>query len=741
MLTLKWFFNFIDVINRGFVGMCGIIDGIVYRLVSLLFQLFFSLAKVQLLDNSIYRAIADRVYLFVGIIALFGVSVSLLKAIVNPSELNKSVINSFKSLITSLFLIILMPTIFEYAYSLQGAIIDDDIIGKIFQIDLNEYKKDGESLIQKDSESMFEKCTFADGEIKQVSVKDSSGNEVSGEKEITKKQCEANYITMTVLETFITPEKYDISNNNGTTWAEARDYMIYTGNFNYVATFVDQMYDAKSGESISYTVIISTLSGALLIYVVLSLCIDLGVRAAKLAFYQLISPIPVLMKIIPGKEGQFDKWLKQTISTFLEVFIRLIIINFIIFMCGNLLSIIDSMSGFEEINLIGKAVLIMGLFVFAKQAPKLLGEALGFEGGNLKFGIKGKLAEGGAFTAGAALGAGATALTRNGINAWKEGSKKVANANGFGGKLKAGAGAVVGGLGSTIGGTVSGLARGGKAGWSAKSATEMRKAAGDAAKATVDKRNARAAYKAANGGNTVGVMKGHAMDALNAAKTWATGGVSAILDKVKAEEDFVGAYADVESLFETPQYKAYKAQYDNLKTLKDQGETRTSTGVPIDDAMKKLQGQMLLNRANSMNKNTNEFAYALMNINREAKKNPDLLKSIGIQGANMDALDNFVIKGNQVYNKTTGNSITADDLMHIYEGSGMSGYSISTDASGNTVITDGTNVYDSSATQYLGGITDAKDGVKAQKSKAKNEARNDKISITYKEAIKNQDKK
>ena len=45
----------------------------------------------------------------------------------------------------------------------------------------------------------------------------------------------------------------------------------------------------------------------------------------------------------------------------------------------------------------------------------------------------------------------------------------------------------------------------------------------------------------------------------------------------------------------------------NLKTLKDQGETRTSTGVPINDAMKKLQGQMLLNRANSMNKNTNEF--------------------------------------------------------------------------------------------------------------------------------------
>lgn len=449
----SWFFNPMDTIARGFIGICGILDGLVYRLVSILFQLFFALARVQLLDNSVYRAIADRVYLFVGIIALFGVSVSLLKALVNPSELNKSVINSFKSLITSLFLIILMPTIFEYAYSLQGAIIEDDIIGKIFQIDINEYKKDGESLIQTDSESMFEKCSFEDGEIKLVEVNDSSGRTVTASREITKKQCEANYITMTVLEAFVTPDNYEVKNNNDTTWSKARDYMIYTGNFNYIATFVDQMYDSKNGEGISYTFIISTLAGALLIYVVLSLCIDLGVRAAKLAFYQLISPIPVLMKIIPGKEGQFDKWSKATISTFLEVFVRLIIINFIIFMCGNLLAIIDSLSGFEEVGTIGKAILLLGLFVFAKQAPKLLGDALGFEGGNLKFGIKGKLTDvpvaGKAFAAGygladkaqgavtGALGAGYSSLVNGGkfkdgarfgaASGWKNGGKQFGN--------------------------------------------------------------------------------------------------------------------------------------------------------------------------------------------------------------------------------------------------------------------------------------------------------------------------
>lgn len=64
-------------------------------------------------------------------------------------------------------------------------------------------------------------------------------------------------------------------------------------------------------------------------------------------------------------------------------------------MCSNLFAIVDSMNGFSSVGLIGKAVLAMGLFAFAKQAPKLLGEALGFEGGNLKLGLKGKLADGG----------------------------------------------------------------------------------------------------------------------------------------------------------------------------------------------------------------------------------------------------------------------------------------------------------------------------------------------------------
>ena len=64
-------------------------------------------------------------------------------------------------------------------------------------------------------------------------------------------------------------------------------------------------------------------------------------------------------------------------------------------------------------GLIVLAIILMGLLAFAKQAPKMLGEMLGLDSGNIKLGIKDKLKAGGFFAAWAAIGAGGLALGRN----------------------------------------------------------------------------------------------------------------------------------------------------------------------------------------------------------------------------------------------------------------------------------------------------------------------------------------
>lgn len=506
MLIGSWLFNPMDVFSRGLYGVLGVLDGLVYRLISLLFELFYALANAQLLNNEMYEEISNKVYVFIGVIALFTLSFSLLKSLVNPDDAGKATIKSFKTLITSIILLILMPTIFQYAFSFQNAIMKDDIIGKIFQININQT-----SGKENKSKSMHEMCSFEDGESKTVDVNLEANYTVPNKIEVSKKQCESNYITMNVLEAFITPYDYSVQNTAGTTWEKAREYMIYTGNFNYVTTFVDQMLDSTPENSVTYTFILSTFAGLFLIYIVLSFCIDLGVRAAKLAFYQLISPIPILMRLIPGKEGQFDKWTKSVISAFLEIFVRLIIINFIIFICSNIFDIIDSSLSFGTVGIIGKATLAIGLFMFAKQAPKLLSEALGFEGGNIKLGIKGKFADGGALALGAGVGGAATTLTRNAVNAFKN----VRNADGGNAKI----GAALRGAGSMTAGGLSGFVRGVYEGKDAKTYTDMSKAASKAATDAVEKRNQRERYKAAHDN----VFMGHVGDVAEKVRTWATG--------------------------------------------------------------------------------------------------------------------------------------------------------------------------------------------------------------------------
>lgn len=434
MLIGNFMTSLFNVAKYGFFSIFLYIDSVVYKIVSMLFSVFFSLAELQLLNDDAYQAIASRVYLLVGIVALFSITVSLLKALVNPDNLAKGTITSFKNMIISILMVILMPTVFKYAFSFQAAIINDGIINNLFNFSISTGKS-----------TMTNECNNPTD----VTVNTSDYQTLSSEINMTVDECQANYITMTVLQAFFSPSNDNVENNYGTTWKDAKKYIWYTGDFDYIATFAEQVNKGDSNSYITYYILISTIAGFFLGYVILSFCLDLGIRAFKLAFYELIAPLPILLKIVPGQEGKFDKWKKEVLSTFLGVFVRLIIISFIIFMCGNLIDMIEALN-WGNVGLLAKAILCLGLFSFAKQAPKLLKDALGLDGSGVKLGIKGKLTDvpvaGKAFAAGygvankvkgattGALGAGYSSVVNGGkfgagarfgaASGWKSGGQQ-----------------------------------------------------------------------------------------------------------------------------------------------------------------------------------------------------------------------------------------------------------------------------------------------------------------------------
>ena len=206
--------------------------------------------------------------------------------------------------------------------------------------------------------------------------------------------------------------------------------------------------------------------------------------------------------------------MKKTISTYVEVFIRIAIMYLGVFMISQ---VVDNFSSANLGNLgptqklIAEALIIMGVVIFMRQAPKLIGDMFHLDSGGMKLGIMDKLAMGGALTAGAVAGGAFGTLGRNLVS----GARGVKNADGAWNKVKAG----LFGAASVGAGTLSGAARGFNRGKGAKNLADMKKAAGGAVAATSAAKAKRDAYRASHTSvsgalDTLGnVMLGHISDA------------------------------------------------------------------------------------------------------------------------------------------------------------------------------------------------------------------------------------
>lgn len=227
-----------------------------------------------------------------------------------------------------------------------------------------------------------------------------------------------------------------------------------------------------------------------------------------------------------------------------------------------------------------KVIVVLGIFAFAKQAPKLIGDVLGLDSGNIKLGIGGKLAANGAFGLAAMLGGGATALTRNvthGLNNIHGGWNKYRDTKGqgFGNRAKAFGGALVT-TGKSIlytpfsatGGFISGGIRSGKGGFSAKKYGDVAKAAGEGAANAITARSKREAYRASN---KILTPAAHLDDVISGIGKWA--GLNASSDALKKTLEVYQQGFDYKKKLEdlalkkSTQAKVYDQQIEALNKL------------------------------------------------------------------------------------------------------------------------------------------------------------------------------
>ena len=474
-----------------------------YNVAAFVFQIFLVLSTNELVSSDVYKQMYSNFYAVLGVIILFFLTFSFLKAMVDPdndkvgtSAVKQIVIN----LATSTIIMALLPTIFGFLYDMQHAIlVNQNTIGRFFNYGAI------------DSQASATTSQISRGSFQIVNGVYTAFFNASADLFVSGGKCAGLDIKSC--------QKSIESKDTNRTLYEIIAYVDSNGHFNNYKQFANEVDEGD----IDFQWLLSIAGGVVLLYVGISYCFDMALRMIKLVFYQLIAPIPVFARVIPDTKlsGSFNEWIKVTLACYFEVYVRIFVLYFVVFLCTTMLksgNFLDKRI-YEYgtlVGLFGKAFILMGIVMFMKQAPKLISEVTGIDTGNMKLGIKEKLKEGGFFTAGSVLGAGATALTRNATNAVKNIKNKWATSSG-----RERARLIAGGLGSTIAGGASGMVRGGRAGWGAGSFSDMSSAAGSGAKGAVDARDRRAAYKAAHDGTALGVVKGHVLDTVDTVGRWA----------------------------------------------------------------------------------------------------------------------------------------------------------------------------------------------------------------------------
>lgn len=400
-----WPFDVIgDAIATFFYYILLWFNAVIYSLISFIYQIFLVLAQgTDIFDDSVIEGLTSRIYVIIGVVILFLVAYSLLKSMVNPDEAlkgKKSVATIVKDVIISIVLIAVVPYIFDFAFQFQDSLLRNNTIGKIVAGTTDDGSENAETIANGGyimASTIWQAFLYpADGYCR------TSNEENNGYFDVTHDPCE-------VLE-------LDDGRTYGDLWEEAEDNTTF-----FALTSLGKFI--VNGQ-LNYLFIVDAATGIFVLFVLLSYCIDTALRLVKLAVFQLIAPIPIFARILPNEQANkvFGNWIKATISTFVEVFIRIAILYFAVIIITSITRSIDdilfsSFEGSASFMVVGiaKVMIIVGIIMFIKQAPQIIKDITGLDSGKY-----GKSLIKGIGMMGATFGGGATAAIRRAVTDKKE---------------------------------------------------------------------------------------------------------------------------------------------------------------------------------------------------------------------------------------------------------------------------------------------------------------------------------
>lgn len=377
ILTFDNYDFFVDFLR----GVLASIDKLVFSLLSWIIEGIFNLSSLAV-NVDFVQSIYKRIYIILAIFMVFKLTFSFLKYLVSPDAMTdkeQGVGKLAARVVTMVVMLIAFPILVFQPVKGMGnrtilQILQDGVVKTLPRIILG-------TKIDENKDSSSEINAKSNGEQLALSMLKSFYYPSvcpGGAAEDKKYESECNSY---------------FQGGSGSVQMEIASEGIWSGGtgiteIKSLSDFEESVKEqlAKSSDKAyawNYMWPLTTITGILLIVIMLGISIDVAVRAFKLIILQMMAPIPIMSYIDPkaSKEGAFSAWLKSFVSTYIDLFVKLGTVYLILLLAQALFSDqLFAKTDFKGLSfLYVRVFLIIGLFQFAKSAPKFIKDALGIK--------------------------------------------------------------------------------------------------------------------------------------------------------------------------------------------------------------------------------------------------------------------------------------------------------------------------------------------------------------------------
>lgn len=388
-------------------AICMAIDGVLYSLLDNAYDLVIKLSTAELLKHSTIKSLTGNLYIIFGVVAFFRLALLLVNAIIDPEKLNekgKGLSNIFFRVVGMVILLAVTPFLFEMSYDLQGKLVGADASENII------FK----TILGSNANIASSDDSNAGKALQNIAL--SSLITIDKEYLVNDKQCNVGENDCGFYPLTCVPNNDDEGTctlqggyvyGDNCSWPNCQK-AVDKYNEMYVA---EDMSPAKlaayAGTSkkievegveqevyvYNYMFIITGIVGVAMTYIIISFAIDIAVRMFELIVLEILSPLFIATFVDPksAQSGPFKNWLSAVGKSYASLYIRLAIIALMVL----LVSIINQSKMFQSMGDVSgwaKIFMVIGLLIFAKKAPKWIGDMIGIKGdgglGGLSIGKK-----------------------------------------------------------------------------------------------------------------------------------------------------------------------------------------------------------------------------------------------------------------------------------------------------------------------------------------------------------------